>query len=235
MSGEFDQYLTRYYSQDTTRLQENAAVVLEHHGRHFPADRNAAILEIGPGTGALMRFLHRSCGYRNIKAVDISPEVANACNGVLPGSTTLVSDTTEFLREQKEAYDLVLMLHTLEHVPKDTVLSLLRAIHVALRPGGKLVVEVPNCEHPVVGTRNRYVDFTHTIGFTDLSLRFVLENSGFFQVSVYGCKVPRKSFSRFVQRTAQDTLELLLGTMVRMYKPNDRLILASVLGACGTK
>ena len=235
MSGEFDQYLTRYYSQETTRLHENAATVLEHHGKHFPADRNAAILEIGPGTGTLMGFLHRSCGYRNIKAVDISPEVANACNGVLPGSTTLVSDTTEFLQQQTEAYDFVLMLHALEHIPKDMVLSLLRAIHAALRPKGKLVIEVPNCEHPVVGTRNRYVDFTHTTGFTDLSLRFVLENSGFSGVSVYGCKIPRKSLTRFVQRTAQDTLELLLGMMVRLYKPHDRLILASILGACGTK
>src|SRR5580658_919941 len=179
MSGEYDQYLSKYYSQNTARLEWNAAIVLDHHGSHFPADTGAAILEIGPGTGTMIGFLRSHCGYQNIKAVDISSEVVNACNTILPGSTELVEDSAAYLENHIEGFDFVLMLHTLEHIPKDKVMPLLKAIRLALRPGGKLVVEVPNSEHPVVGTRNRYADFTHTIGFTDLSLRFVLQNSGF--------------------------------------------------------
>jgi cyclopropane fatty-acyl-phospholipid synthase-like methyltransferase len=235
MSGEYDQYLSKYYSQDTARLERNAAMVLDHHGSHFPADKDAAILEIGPGTGALLGLLHNRCGYRNVKGVDISAEVAGACNTVLPGSTSLVDDTEAYLHEREQTFDLVLMLHTLEHIPKDQVLRLLRATYSALKVGGKLVVEVPNCEHPIVGTRNRYVDFTHTLGFTDLSLKFVMQNSGFSQVSIYGCKVPRKNLGRVVQRAAQDTVEFFLSLAVRLYRPGDPLILASILGACATK
>jgi len=235
MSGEYDQYLSKYYSQDSARLERNAAAVLDHHGSHFPAGKDTKILEIGPGTGTLIGFLRNHCGYQNIKAVDISSEVVNACNTILPGSTELVQDSAAYLENHREEFDLVLMLHTLEHIPKDKVMPLLRAIHLALRPGGKLVVEVPNSEHPVVGTRNRYADFTHTIGFTDLSLKFVLENSGFFDVSIYGCRVPRKSVLRFLQRTAQDAVELSLGLLVRLYRPGDRLILSSILGACAAK
>ncbi len=235
MSGEYDQYLSRYYSQDTTRLELNAAVVLDHHGAHFPADKRAAILEIGPGTGTLIGFLSSRCGYQNVRGIDICPEAVDACNRIVPGSTDLIENGAAYLENHKEEYDLVLMLHTLEHIPKDQVLALLRAIYGALRPGGKLVVEVPNCEHPVVGTRNRYVDFTHTLGFTDLSLKFVMQNSGFLDVSIYGCRVPRKSLGRFVQRTAQDTVEFVLGLLVRLYRPGDPMMLASILGACATK
>jgi cyclopropane fatty-acyl-phospholipid synthase-like methyltransferase len=235
MSGEYDQYLSKYYSQNTARLEWNAAAVLDHHGAHLPANKDAAILEIGPGTGALMLHLRNQCGYRDVRAVDISPEVVSVCNTALPGSTELVADTATYLESQPEQFDLILLVHTLEHVPKEQVLPLLRAIHAALKPGGKLVVEVPNSEHPVVGTRNRYADFTHTIGFTDLSLKFVLQNSGFERVSVYGCKVPRKSLGRVVQRGAQDTVEFFLGLMVRLYRPGDVMVLSSILGACATK
>ncbi len=235
MSGEYDQYLSKYYSQDTARLERNAATVLDHHGAHLPANKDAAILEIGPGTGTLMGFLRDHCGYLDIRAVDVSPEVVSVCNTILPDSTRLVSDSAAYLESQPEEFDFILMLHTLEHVPKEQVLPLLRAIRAALKPGGKLVVEVPNSEHPVVGTRNRYADFTHTIGFTDLSLKFVLQNSGFVNVSVYGCKVPRKSLARTVQRAAQDTVEFFLGLMVRLYRPGDPMVLSSILGACATK
>lgn len=235
MSGDYDQYLSKYYSQNTARLERNAATVVDHHGAYLPADKDAAILEIGPGTGTLMAFLRDGCGYRNLKAIDISREVVGACNTVMPGSTELVEDSAAYLQKRREEFDFVLMLHILEHVPKQQILPLLRAIRAALKPGGKLVVEVPNSEHPVVGTRNRYADFTHTTGFTDLSLKFVLQNSGFSNVSVYGCKIPRKSLARTVQRVAQDTVEFFLGLTVRLYRPDDPLILSSILGACATR
>jgi cyclopropane fatty-acyl-phospholipid synthase-like methyltransferase len=87
MSGEYDQYLSKYYSQDRARLERNAAAVLEHHGSHFPAEKEAAILEIGRGPGSMIALLRDRCGYRDIRAMDISPEVVAACNKVLPGST----------------------------------------------------------------------------------------------------------------------------------------------------
>jgi 2-polyprenyl-3-methyl-5-hydroxy-6-metoxy-1,4-benzoquinol methylase len=235
MSGDYDQYLSRYYTQDTAHLQANAADVLAHHGAYFPADKAAAILEIGPGTGALLEFLHVRCGYANISAVDVSPECVAACNRTLPGSTELVEDSALFLERHPERFDFICMLHTLEHIPQPQVLPLMRVVHGALKPGGKFLVEVPNSEHPVVGTRNRYADFTHTVGFTDLSLKFVLQNSGFTDVAVYGCKIPRKSLVRTLQRAAQDGVEFVASLVVRLYRPRDPLILASILGACATK
>lgn len=237
MSVEYDQYLSHHFHRISTPAgaQRNAAFSLDHHGKHFPSDKNSAILEIGPGLGALIGHLHTRCGYRNIKAVDVSPEVVEVCNRVLPGSTELTVNTTEFLQEHTGEFALVLMLHVLEHVPKDEVMPLLKAIRHSLSENGKLVVEVPNTAHPVTGAYNRYHDFTHTVGFTDQSLGFVLRNSGFQDVTVYGCRIPRKNPLRLIQRAAHDAVELVLGLRLRLYLPHQPTNLATALGACGTK
>ena len=237
MSVQYDQYLSDYYGHVSTSagLDWNAVAALAHHGSHFPADKRAAILEIGPGFGTMLHCLHERCGFQNVRAIDVSPEAVNACNRILPGSTELIPDTAGYLEKHREEFDLVVMLHVLEHVPKAEVLPLVRAIHGALKAGGKFIVEVPNIAHPIAGAKNRYEDFTHTVGFTDQSLAFVLRNSGFADVAVYGCKIPRKSLARLIQRTAQDGVELFLGLLLRLYVPSRPIILASVLGACGTK
>ncbi len=192
-------------------------------------------MEIGPGLGALIGYLHGRRGYSNIRAVDVSPEVVSACNQVLPGSTMLAEDTVDFLRNKPGEFDLVLMLHVLEHIPEEDVTSTLEAVRGALKKDGRLIVEVPNVAHPVVGTYIRYRDFTHTTGFTDDSLAFVLRNAGFENVAVYGCRMPRSNPARFIQRTLQDSVELLAGLLLRIYLPPVRVNLAIAIGACATK
>lgn len=237
MSIDYDHYLTQHFRRIAapSTLRWNAIAAIEHHGKYFPADKAAAILEIGPGFGNLIEQLHRRCGYRNVNAVDVSPEVVTACNRVLPGSTALAEDTAVFLRERPEEYDLVLMFHVLEHVSKDGVMPLLEALRASLKTNGKLIVEVPNIAHPVMGPYNRYHDFTHTIGFTDQSLGFVLRNAGFREVTVYGCRMPRKNPLRLMQRTAQDIVELLTALRLRLFLPRQAVNLATALGACATK
>lgn len=237
MAAEYEQYISQHLSHVSlpATVLQNANSALEHHGRHFPSDKGAAILEIGPGFGAMIDCLHNRCGYSNVAAVDISPEVVEACNQVVPGSTMLASDTSEFLRDQPARFDLILMLHVLEHMPKDDLVPTLEAIRGALKKSGKLIVEVPNIAHPVTGAYNRYHDFTHTLGFTDQSLAFVLRNSGFESVTIYGCRMPRTNPARALQRALQDAVELLAAIRLRLFLPRQPVNLATALGACATK
>ena len=182
----------------------------------------------------MLNLLCSERGYTNVHAVDISPEVVHACNRIVPDSTELTADTTAFFQAHPARYDLILMFHVLEHVPKQEVLPLLVAVRAALRPGGKLVAEVPNIAHPLTGPYHRYHDFTHTVGFTDQSLGFVLRTAGFANVSVYPCKISRSSLTRVLQRASQDTVELVASTLLRLYMPRQPLVLSSVLGACAS-
>ncbi|MFZ0315045.1 MAG: class I SAM-dependent methyltransferase [Candidatus Korobacteraceae bacterium] len=237
MSIDFDHYLTQHFRHIAapSTLRWNAVAAVDHHGKYFPADKDAAILEIGPGFGTLIEHLHQQCCYRNVNAVDVSPEVVAACNRILPGSTVLAEDTAAFLRQRPAAFDLVLMFHVLEHVPRDSVMPLLEALRASLKSNGKLIVEVPNIAHPVMGAYNRYHDFTHTIGFTDQSLGFVLRNAGFREVTVYGCRMPRKNPLRLLQRSAQDVVELVAALRLRLFLPRQAVCLAAALGASATK
>jgi 2-polyprenyl-3-methyl-5-hydroxy-6-metoxy-1,4-benzoquinol methylase len=234
VSQEFDQYLTGQL-QPLARdgcVQRNAQFAWIRHGRHFPTFTDAAILEIGPGYGAMLELLCNEHKYADVHGVDISPEVVGACNRIVPNSTELTDDTTAFLCRRPKSYDLILMLHILEHVPRQGVMPLLTAVKGALKPGGKLVVEVPNIAHPLTGLYHRYHDFTHTVGFTDQSLGFVLRTAGFETVVVYPCKIPRTSALRALQRASQDTVELAAKLLLRFYMPQQSVILSSVLGAC---
>jgi len=44
---------------------------------------------------------------------------------------------------------------------------------------GRLIVKVVNSANPITGAASRYVDFTHTVGFTEESLAQVLRMAGF--------------------------------------------------------
>ena len=237
MSDVYQQYLSNHYAHvaSPASLERKKNWVLSNHRSRLPVDRDAAILEIGPGFGNILQLLRDRCGYTNIRAIDVSPEVITACNDVVPNSTSLVEDTVAYLQAHEEKFDLVLLLHVLEHVPRDGVLPLLAAIRSALKPKGRLVLEVPNAANPLTGANMRYADFTHHVGFTDRSLEFVMLNAGFADICVYPCKVPRESVIRTIQRAGQDSVEMLLGFVLRLYMPTKPSILTSILGACGTK
>ena len=82
----------------------------------------------------------------------------------------------------KEAhYDAITLWHALEHL--DAPLAALRKLHVALKPGGMLIVEVPN--RSGLGAR-LWGEFwyhwdvpRHRVHFTPESLRLALEETGF--------------------------------------------------------
>ena len=57
--------------------------------RHFPRERDAAILDLGCGGGALLYFAQRA-GYRNARGVDGSAE--QAISALLDQSDTRLSD-----------------------------------------------------------------------------------------------------------------------------------------------
>lgn len=71
------------------------------------------------------------------------------------------------------------------------------AIHRALRPGGRIILQIPNA-NASLAMRSRYIDFTRTSSFTEQSLAFVLANAGFcdIQVPVH----PDPNFQRFPRR-----------------------------------
>lgn len=93
------------------------------------------ILEVGCGAGALAVELARRAD--RVDAVDRSPEMIEAARDVVPGNVECTrADILEYPLPEA-AYDAVVSLTTLHHLPLERVLP--RLAHT-LRPGGVLAV-----------------------------------------------------------------------------------------------
>ncbi|CAK0781281.1 Methyltransferase domain-containing protein [Gammaproteobacteria bacterium] len=234
---QFNDYLSNHLS--TTRnlcsRKHRKQWFSYNYKRLLPNAPDIKILEIGPGYGELLELLSQDCRYKNVKAIDMSQEVVTYCNQILPGCVEKVDNTVLFLEQHACHFDLIFMLQVLEHVGKPDVISLLEAAYNSLLPGGKLIIEVPNMANPMIGSYLRYADFTHEVGFTDLSLRYVLQCAGFSQVSLFESKVPNVSLGRIFQAGAQKLLNMILGLMIRIYMPNRKQMLSPTIYAVAIK
>ena len=150
---------------------------------HFPPDRDAAIIELGCGHGAVVHFA-RNAGYRNVVGVDRSAEqvalaAALGIDGVREG------DLMETLRAlADESYESVVAIDVIEHFTKDELLALVDEVLRVLKPGGRWIMHAPNGESPFFG-RMRYGEFTHELAFTRESLEQLLLPSGFSEVRFF--------------------------------------------------
>lgn len=150
---------------------------------HFPSDRNAAILDLGCGYGALVRFA-RKAGYHNTTGVDRSPQqVAEAqrlgIDGVSEGD---LMQTLQSLGDVSQ--DMVITFDVIEHFTKNELISFVDEVYRVLQKGGKWIIHIPNAESPFFG-RIRYGDFTHEQAFTRTSIIQLLKSSGFSLVTCY--------------------------------------------------
>jgi SAM-dependent methyltransferase len=150
---------------------------------YFPADRSARILELGCGHGALLHFA-RAAGYTNMTGVDGSPaQIAAARKLGIEGIRE--GQLMEALRDTPEAsLDAVVAFDVLEHLTRDEIVDAVDAIARVLKPGGRLILHVPNGASPF-GTLMIYSDFTHEVAFTPESLAQLFLASGWARVECH--------------------------------------------------
>lgn len=235
--SQFNDYLTKHLStiRNTSARKHRKQWFSHNYKDLLPSDHSARILEIGPGYGELLELLIQDCHYTNVQAIDMSQEVVTLCSQIAPNSVEKVDNAVDFLEQHPCQYDLIFMLQVLEHVHKPNIIPLLEAIYHSLSPGGKLIVEVPNMANPITGTYIRYADFTHEVGFTDVSMRYVLQYAGFSQISLFELKVPTVSLGRIFQAGAQKLLNSVFDLMARIYLPSRNQMFSPTIYAIAIK
>lgn len=148
---------------------------------YYPSSKDAQILDIGCGMGFLLIALQKS-GYNQSKGIDIDKGQVESCNkkGL---DVEQVADTIAYLNSHTSSFDFISAFDVLEHVPPKEQINFVKAVKNALKPGGQFICSVPNA-NSVLGNRNRYIDYTHYVTFTEISLDFVLYNSGFENIEI---------------------------------------------------
>jgi len=180
---------------------------LDHLIRHhFPSNRDATILDIGCGHGALVHFAHQA-GYQNMSGVDTSPEqVAAAQNLGIEG--VILGDIREMIQTlPSDSQDAIVAYDVIEHLTKDELLALADEVFRILKPGGRWILHIPNAESPFYGSI-RHGDFTHEIAFTKESLVQVMTCIGFHGVESFE--------DRPVPHGLKSTVRLILWQMIHL-------------------
>ena len=129
----------------------------------------AAVLDIGARDGGLRGFLPPGVKYQGI---DIAPEFA--------GPDVLIQDISNGIPFPDGAYDFVFCIEVLEHVPNPY--GTLGEIHRVLKPGGVLVLSVPNPYHlkEIIWNVLRIPDRQgHIYGWTRQTMTKLGEMNGF--------------------------------------------------------
>jgi len=113
-------------------LKPRAAVLKKLIRDHFPPQKNAIVVDLGCGHGALVHFA-RLAGYLNVTGVDCSPQqVAEALRLGIQGISE--GDLMETLRSfPNGSLDVVVAFDVVEHFTKDEVFGFADEVYRVLR------------------------------------------------------------------------------------------------------
>jgi 2-polyprenyl-3-methyl-5-hydroxy-6-metoxy-1,4-benzoquinol methylase len=148
----------------------------------LPPSRDSIICDIGCGFGQILRSIH-DLGYKNIYGIEPS---SAACDRLKKLQITYYKGlVNEVVIPEFQKADFGIMSHVLEHIKKDDIVTTLVKIREnIIKPGGRLLIAVPNAQS-YTGAYWRYEDWTHETLFTSGSLLYVMRAAGFRKLSIW--------------------------------------------------
>lgn len=167
-------------------------------------------LDIGCASGLYLEWL-RSHGWE-VQGVEVDPEVAQDTRSRL-GVPVHTGGAEEVMVGLPSAeFDVVTMWHVIEHFHDP--LKVLKDIHRVLKPGGLLMMEVPNYRCPLASVfKEHWVPLEiprHLYHFTPATLRAMVGKAGFRLANVKGVPAPEAiawSFHSFWNRHSRNSSE----------------------------
>lgn len=180
MSTEYTNYIETHLGHVHKDDYELMARYFHKNYAKLIRTKDERILDVGCGMGHFLYFL-KKFGFHNVTGIDLSSDCIDYCLEKDLGTRENLHlvDMMAFLEQKEGCFDLIVMNDVIEHLPKEEIIGSLQLARFALAKGGRLVVKVVNSANPITGAASRYVDFTHTVGFTEESLAQVLRVAGF--------------------------------------------------------
>jgi ubiquinone/menaquinone biosynthesis C-methylase UbiE len=107
-----------------------------------------SILDAGCGRGFYVKLFAKLEGIRTIAGVDINPDYVAQAKEITNNfpQVQIQHASLETLPFANASFDFIVCSEVIEHVPDES--KVLRELHRVLKPGGTLVVTVPNERFP---------------------------------------------------------------------------------------
>jgi len=155
-------------------------LAVSEYKAHLPTRKDAAILDIGFGTGWFIAACLK-LGYTNLSGADFGITNKDHVGDWSKRAVTLHEidqDIGEFLGKREDTYDFIHMSHVIEHIPKYSLFWVVDAICRSLKKDGLLLLRTPNMEGPTPNS-SFYVTLGHEYGFCGSNLISLLDICGF--------------------------------------------------------
>ena len=154
---EYDEWFYRSgrYDRGAEHTAQWQLEVEQLRGQLHGGAKCGHILELAPGTGIWTQELAQ-LGER-VTALDASPEMIEINRAKLQAENVDYRLCDLFAWQPRQQYDMVFFGFWLSHVPADKLSPFLRAVHAALRPGGRLFIVdsgQPDTANPNTGTES---------------------------------------------------------------------------------
>lgn len=147
--------------------------------------KKGKILEIGSGYGFFIKDMEKK-GF-DIMGVEISKQRRNVLRKITGVKILNINFEQENISIDSK-FDLIVMFQVLEHILNP--IKFIKNVLKLLKPGGRLLVEVPNVDDFQIkkneSYRNWYWQRAHIHYFSPKNLKFVLKKGGLKEVKING-------------------------------------------------
>jgi len=161
---DYSMYYRNWHSESPEHVREMVDCFRRYLSNWLPLEPKGPVLDVGCGMGFTVLAL-RQLGFNDCRGIDTDTSQIEACRRIGLDAEK-VSDSIAYLTNRPNQFQVITLLDVLEHVPVARQVHMMRAIHNALAPGGRVLVQVPNANSPLAA-RWRYGDFTHFQYFPD--------------------------------------------------------------------
>jgi len=147
------------------------------------ANSKKKVVDIGCGRGELLTVLKES----HIYTIGVDNNPSSIASLQERGFEAYCEDLSRFLKRTPDAsIAAITMLHVVEHLPFDVLLSTFQEVFRVLEPGGIFIAETPNSLNLSVGSSTFWIDPTHQRPVHPEVLRFLSIHCGFHQSNIRG-------------------------------------------------